>query len=275
MKIFNYTTGLTHAGVFHADDVFATALLKLLNPHIVIKRIMRVPDNLTDDTIVFDIGFGQYDHHQKNGESRSNGVRYAAFGLLWRDFGHLLVSSDSVTAFDIAFIQSLDAADNGCAVNAMYQAISSFAPHWNDDSQTMDETFFNAVRFAQDILQRELAGIMAAEEANTLVQTALMQSDGDVVVLDRFAPWQDVLIPSTAKFVIFPSLRGGYTAQAIPSSIGGRNQKVPFPANWTGAEKEILNRIVTGMSFCHPGRFMIATETLESAMQACRLALQQ
>ena len=35
--------GLTHAGVFHADDVFATALLRTLNPHIEIVRSNVLP----------------------------------------------------------------------------------------------------------------------------------------------------------------------------------------------------------------------------------------
>ena len=36
--------GFTHAGKFHADDVFATALLQILRPDIKITRGFVVPD---------------------------------------------------------------------------------------------------------------------------------------------------------------------------------------------------------------------------------------
>ena len=37
--------GFTHAGKFHADDVFATALLQILRPDIKITRGFTVPDD--------------------------------------------------------------------------------------------------------------------------------------------------------------------------------------------------------------------------------------
>ena len=36
--------GFTHAGRFHADDVFAAALLRLCNPNIRIQRGFSVPE---------------------------------------------------------------------------------------------------------------------------------------------------------------------------------------------------------------------------------------
>ena len=49
--------GFPHAGKFHADDVFATALLQILRPDIKITRGFTVPDDF--DGIVYDIGFGE------------------------------------------------------------------------------------------------------------------------------------------------------------------------------------------------------------------------
>ena len=54
----------THGGKFHADDVFSSALLLYLNPQITITRGNRVPEEY--DGIVFDIGRGRYDHHQRD-----------------------------------------------------------------------------------------------------------------------------------------------------------------------------------------------------------------
>ena len=63
--------GFTHAGKFHADDVFATALLQIIRPDIRITRGFVVPDDF--DGIVYDIGFGMFDHHQEPREYRANG----------------------------------------------------------------------------------------------------------------------------------------------------------------------------------------------------------
>lgn len=57
----------THGGKFHADDVFSSALLLYINPEISITRGNSVPDDFTG--IVFDIGRGEFDHHQRTAES--------------------------------------------------------------------------------------------------------------------------------------------------------------------------------------------------------------
>ena len=34
----------THGGKFHADDVFATALLQMLRPDVTVRRVMKLPE---------------------------------------------------------------------------------------------------------------------------------------------------------------------------------------------------------------------------------------
>ena len=41
----NITSGITHASQFHADDVFATAFLLMLNPRFTYKRTNIIPNN--------------------------------------------------------------------------------------------------------------------------------------------------------------------------------------------------------------------------------------
>lgn len=114
--------GFTHAGKFHADDVFATALLQILRPDIRITRGFTVPDDF--DGIVYDIGFGMFDHHQEPREYRANGVPYAAFGLLWRVLGPGLVGERQARLIDENFIQPLDLNDNTGEQNSLCDAIS-------------------------------------------------------------------------------------------------------------------------------------------------------
>ena len=72
----------THAGDFHTDDVASGAFLRMLNPYIKIIRGFEVPENF--EGIVFDIGGGEFDHHDENREMRENGIYFASFGKLWR-----------------------------------------------------------------------------------------------------------------------------------------------------------------------------------------------
>ena len=88
----------THGGKFHADDVFSAALLLYLNPEIQISRGNQVPEDF--DGIVFDIGRGAYDHHQKDSRIRENGVPYAAFGLLWEALGAEILGEELALSFD-------------------------------------------------------------------------------------------------------------------------------------------------------------------------------
>ena len=52
------------------------------------------------DGLVYDIGFGKYDHHQENRRVRKNGVPYAAFGLLWEEFGSEILGEKEAQKFD-------------------------------------------------------------------------------------------------------------------------------------------------------------------------------
>ena len=55
---FLYDKAFTHGGVFHADDVFAAAMLRIIKPGIIIERGNTVPEDY--DGLVFDIGFGEH-----------------------------------------------------------------------------------------------------------------------------------------------------------------------------------------------------------------------
>ena len=83
----------THDGSFHADEVFAIAALGLLGEPV---EVVRTRDRvaLAQADLRVDVGFrddasaGDFDHHQRDFDAaRDNGVRYASFGLVWREFG--------------------------------------------------------------------------------------------------------------------------------------------------------------------------------------------
>lgn len=263
--------GFTHAGKFHADDVFSAALLRYLNPQITFLRGYEVPQGFTG--IVFDIGGGPFDHHQKGSPVRENGVPYASFGLLWRQVGEGLLGKRDAKRFDEGFIQPLDQDDNTGCGNQIAGIISAYNPLWDEPA---DETacFEQAVEFALVILRKKFAVFLSVQRAAQEVGAALAKAKDGIVIMERYAPWKQRLIPSRARFVIFPSQRGGYCAQTVPQAFGRQDLRVPFPEAWAGASEQELPAIsgIETLRFCHIGRFMVTTGTLEDAVAACKAA---
>jgi len=258
--------GITHGGAFHADDVFATALLKILYPKLIIERVFSVADEMKNDadSIIYDIGYGVFDHHQVDKAVRDNGIPYAAFGLLWREFGNMVFEDDlSIERFDEDFVQNLDLSDNTGEYNQLASIIGSFNPNWNED-ETADKLFDEAVAFAKTILKRNFNKTKSSMMAKTEVHSALDRSNGDIVVLDKYMPYNSVLISSNALYVIYPSLRGGYNAQTIKKEFKSMDDKLPFPEEWLDE-----NNRPKEITFFHTGRFIVVANTLAEVYDIC------
>lgn len=266
--------GITHAGKFHADDVFSTALLRLLNPNIQFIRVNKVlgiggPEE--DSTIVYDIGLGRFDHHQQDSECREDGTMFAAFGLLWREFGHYITSEAGVKKFDNEFVSVLDKVDNTVTKNTISLTVDSFMPDFDEDNspKNINECFWKAVDFAESVLTTNFKRLKATDRGNVEVKKALDEISSSIVILDRYIPFEDILTPSDAVFVIYPSLRGGYSAHAIKDASG--NLKCSFP--WRGFYKEALQEVSPGLTFCHSSGFMLSGENIDCLRIACGKAM--
>ena len=263
--------GFTHGGKFHADDVFSTALLRILRPDFQVQRGFTVPDGF--DGIVYDIGDGMFDHHAAERAERANGVPYAAFGLLWKVFGPSLVGENQARLLDENFIQPLDLNDNTGEACLLADAVGSFNPLW-DSPQNPDECFARALHFAEVILQNNIDAANAVNRADALVQKAYEQMQNGIVVLPKYAPWKNALYRSNALFVVYPSQRGGWAAQTVTDRHTKRPKR-PFPAQWAGQPGEILEQRsgISGLRFCHVSRFMISADTKQAAIEACQKTL--
>ena len=264
--------GFTHGSKFHSDDVFATAFLKILNPGIEITRGFEVPEKF--DGIVYDIGRGRYDHHQADKEYRENGCPYAAFGLVWREFGAEYIGEEEAERFDRDFIQPLDESDNTGKTNILADIIDEFNPGW-DSGEDYDKCFWKAVDFAKLVLENHFSAVAGVYRAKTLVNEAMEECDGNVLVLPQFAPWKGEAIGSSYKFVVYPSSRGGYSAQGVPVSADDKTLVCPFPEEWCGKPPEELVKItgIKTLRFCHPNAFLAAADEKEDAVKAARMAL--
>lgn len=264
----------THGGKFHADDVFSSALLLYINPEIVISRGNKVPEDF--DGIVFDIGRGRYDHHQKDSRVRENGVPYAAFGLLWEVLGKEILGEELAEKLDESFIQPLDINDNTGEKNELATLIGNFNPPW-DAKGGSDEAFFQAVSVAGMILENKFERYRGNARADQRVEQMLEEHNPKdrILVLPEFIPCQKALAETEIAFVIFPSNRGGYCIQPQKREYS-MNYKCSFPPQWLGLEGEELVK-ETGLSsavFCHKGGFLMTAGELEDAKAACKKALE-
>ena len=279
----NNATAFTHSGKFHADDVFSSALLLYLNPEIRIIRGNKVPEDF--DGIVFDIGRGRYDHHQKDSRIRENGIPYAAFGLLWEELGVEILGEELAQKFDESFVQPLDNNDNTGEKNELATLIGNFNPTW-DAQGGNDEAFFQAVSVAGMILENKFERYLGNERADKRVEEILEEhekailsgekskEEARILILPEFVPCQKRLSETDIAFVIFPSNRGGYCIQPQKKEYS-LNYKCSFPVEWLGLENEEL-AAATGLpsaGFCHKGGFLMTTGTLEDAVKACEISL--
>lgn len=300
-KNMEQANAVTHGGIFHADEVLATVILsKVLGEELTILRTFKVPENLSNDVIVYDIGFGKFDHHQKGGNgARENGVPYAAVGLIWKEYGHQIVENTANPELvweliDRDLIQGVDATDNGAMPkpetestgpvvrNMSFSAIiSSFNPTW-DSSEDPDEAFIKAVEFAETVFENTLKNATAKAKAQKIVEEAIEKSQEHIMVLEQFVPWQEFVFSSEnakaaeVQFVVFPSNRGGYNWQCVPDVLGGFGQRKPVPSEWRGLSGENLQR-VTGIptaNFCHAAGFLGSAETFKDAYALAKLAVE-
>jgi len=287
----------THDGSFHADEVFAIATLGLLGDAVEVVRT-RDRDALAQADLRVDVGFrddastGDFDHHQRDFDTaRDNGVRYASFGLVWREFGARVCVGDQevADAIEQALVQSVDANDTGqqlthslidgvrpMTVNAI---IGGFNARW-DETLTPEqerERFDAAVSLAQGILAREVASAASGRRSERIVRAAIAAAvDPRVVELPVNAPWKQVLVPEAADalFVIYPK-RQGFGLEAVPRELGSFDNRRDLPATWGGLEGADLVA-ATGVEealFCHAKRFLAVARSRAGIERLAELAL--
>ena len=286
----------THSGSFHADEVFALAALRLAHNAIGIIRT-RDADALAQCDLRIDVGrkydpaTGDFDHHQGDAGERPNGIRYASFGLVWREIGPQLCGSESIAEeLDNALVAPIDAGDNGqeLITEAVFDGvspyhlgrlISSYGPSWDDPDRDAAEQagFGEALMLADGILRREIAAAQARARATGLVRKAIEDAaDPRIVEFDRGLPWKSVVMNEApeALVVIYPRTTD-WGVQAVPADTGSFDNRKDFPEAWAGLEGAEL-QAATGVpdaNFCHIGRFMAVAGSREGALALAKLAV--
>jgi uncharacterized UPF0160 family protein len=286
----------THPGNFHADDVFAIAALGLLHGPLDVVRTRDEAVQASCDVRV-DVGgrsdpeTGDFDHHQRGGAGeRSNGVRLASFGLVWRAHGERLAGgAEAAAAIDERLVQGVDANDTGQEIAeplvegirpmTVSGVVAAMNPAWDEEltQEEEDARFAAAVVLATGILERELAGAAAFARAQRLVRDAIRAAgDPRVIELDRKMPWHEAVVTGApqALFVLYPKA-DGWGMQAVPREVGAFGNRRDLPAEWAGLSGAEL-AAVTGVPdavFCHAARFYVSARTHEGIAELARRAL--
>jgi uncharacterized UPF0160 family protein len=229
----------SHGGGFHADDVYATAVLLMLHPGATVIRT-RDPEAIRAATFAVDVGGvwepaeGRFDHHQKgfNGR-RLSGVAYASSGLVWLQFGKTVIGrvrpdlddelvSRIRTAIDQELVQYLDMADTGAATSApgffgLSALIASYNPTRSEekeirasartsheaDQKVRDYThnqFMEGVALVQRTIIRLIATFADEFQCESLVRHAVVEADGEILVLPESGlVWENIVCKEMPK----------------------------------------------------------------------------
>ena len=276
----------THPGNFHADDVFAVAALQLVHGPLDVVRTRDMEHQAAADIRV-DVGgasdpaTGDFDHHQKGGAGeRENGIRYASFGLVWREHGEALAGgADAAAAIDERIVCGVDANDVGQTLvetlvgdvrpMSVSGVIAALNPSWDEalSPEEEDARFRQAVDLARGMLERELAGAAAFGRARDLVAAAIRRAeDPRVIELDSNMPWREAVVTNApdALFVVYPKT-DGWGSQAVPRELGSFENRLSFPADWRGRSGTEL-AAATGVEdavFCHAAGFYASAGSRE------------
>jgi uncharacterized UPF0160 family protein len=289
----------THSGTFHADDVFAFAVLRAALDRVELVR-SRDPQELERADLVFDVGGlyeperRRYDHHMRERPLRPDGTTpYSSVGLIWRDYGRaalrhwLPAPGDALveavwTDLDGGLILEIDRADNGVASVAtghLSQVVEAFNPAW-DEARDEDSAFVEAADFAVGVLTRACTQAAAEFRAVSMVLDAARRAeDQRVMVLDRKLPWEKAVFESgldAVLFAIYPNDEGTtWYCRTVPPELGSFGQRLPLPAAWGGLRDEAFSAAsgVPDGVFCHPSLFICAARSRESVLALARKAI--
>ncbi len=288
---------ITHDSKFHPDDVFSTMFLSKLieNPIVYRASVKDVPASST--AIIYDIGFGEFDHHGPNARYRENSkIKYCSFGLLWEKYGREYLKK--INTLDVEklyhkieenLVKQIDGIDNGLfpKIDADYKLldldkiIDMFNNTWDEETDN-NENFKEAVNIAEIIFDHLIKKENATIKASKLVEENIDKVKDNILILDTYMPYSEAIfnskkeIAKNIKIVILPSNRGGYNIKPMTINEQSKELVVNFPKSYRGLHDEELAKIsnIETARFVHATGFLACAETLDDAIKLAHKALE-
>ena len=284
----------THNGIFHADELFAVAILKLIYPNI---KIIRTRDKgqLKKVDIRVDVGrnyntaTNDFDHHQDDFSLQRNGIPYASAGLIWKHFGKQLVNSDEAFEYiDKKIMWSIDAADNGIQISTannvepytIQKIIDLFNPHWKEKTPDYNKAFHDILKIIITILRKEIIAANSIQEANKLINKAIAQArkqNKKYIILEQYVPrWKEILCNEQDMFfVVYQNPDGNWCVHTIPISKDSFESKKLLPQEWADCTDDKFTKL-TGVKdayFCHKARFIACARSKNGVIALAEMAV--
>jgi uncharacterized UPF0160 family protein len=285
---------VTHSGSFHQDELFAVATLLFIYPDAEVKRTRDDAEIASADIAVDVSGKNdpekeRFDHHQEGGAGkRENGIPYASFGLVWKKYGAIICKSPKAADLvDKKMVQPIDGADSGYMLyKPTHREVSPYlfdnvlnalTPTWRD-KETVDDTFFELLSFAQLILKKEIEKAQYFFEDIEAVKRAYKEApDKQIIVLEHSYPWKSILSnQKEPMFVVHPDQNTGeWVIACVRRNPRAHEYRKMLPASWAGKKKQALAETtgVPDAEFCHNKRFIAKAWSKEGAIAMARLAI--
>ena len=281
--------------MFHADEVFATALIKLIaksnnnenkievirtrNPKILQEHLA------LETSIVIDVGNSEYDHHQELKYNTINGeqIPMSSFGLVHKKFLELgLIFFDK----DLQnLVTEIDKADNGVAPSTISTLIRTFIPNWNDKSDTaMDDAFYRAVDFAKVILEnmfeKTKANFFAEEIIKDRIETLKTANEKtnntkrNYLILETFIPFQETIIKynetvedeDKIKFVINKN-KNKYNLHTIKKALGSFENQIDL------ISLDMAKELNIDVDFIHNNKFFGVADSVKALEEIIAISM--
>ena len=227
-----------------------------------------------ENKIIYDIGFGEFDHHQKNRNGqRENGIFYSSTGLLWQKFGKKYLEELGVKNIDKTFeymdkelIQYIDATDNMQTEYLENKISPDFIklcnPEWNEDISE-DEDFLRALKLADEFWEIYLKHAIAEVEAINIILNKINNCKNCYLVFDKEMPYRKLSNNGKLKYIIFKSRREGYDIRIISDSC--KLKKELLHAKDINTARILTN--INDLIYVDMHGKLCCTKTLESAIQ--------
>jgi uncharacterized UPF0160 family protein len=285
-----------HSRNFHADDVFAAMLLKLIYPKVEVVR-SRDLDELDKCDIVADVGLIyddtklRYDHHQEGkAGKRENGIEFSGFGLIWKHWGLEVCRGDQelFDEIDKVLVQPIDAQDNGQLISSgsNFEGVREFtissviAGSFNYSGYSEEEAydrFLDAVDLAEKVFvglfentKRTLSEKKAILEDYAKLKDRRFMIDAEHRPVLKFRDSMPELL-----FYVYPASNiNGWMIKTAKAE--GFKSRKDLPKEWAGKSGKELEEAsgIEGLLLCHNDLFICGARSKEVILKALQAALE-
>ena len=283
-KYTEIDTVVTHNGRFHADEVYAIAVLQVaatiescngvfdFNGEYDGVKVERVsdPSSCSQKAFLIDIGGGRYDHHQVEEDPLhwEDGTLKASVGRIYTDVRSIFEHACGARCAETILEEIVKPIDHNDTTGHPFVLASMVDAYNNDDVSNdgrQDSRFIAVLEKATE----HVWAVACAGHERTLrmadISRTTMQVNypcGEVIICSKRAIAEEVseFYPN-AVACVYPHERGSYVIRSLPTTMH-EPWKAPFKFRGLRDTEELR---VWKATFCHKAGFIMGFETMNDA----------